>query len=188
MPGSTPNRSYPYPLYGEAQDFPTQMQSMALAIDSDVTNNLVLPTTNSLDEPSIRVHRTVVQAIAPNVNVTLQYNTIVYQLDIGAPGGPSGQVTINQPGYYLVAGSVVLSPTGNAGGAAALVLTSSGGVLTNPVGVSRALDNDKDTAISYSTLHYVPTTPETLSQFVRHNHSVSINSGTSHMTVTRVSL
>lgn len=187
MPGSTPNRSYPYPLYGETQDFPTDMQALALAVDTDVANNLADPIALALDQPSVRVHRSISQAVVQNVNVTLTYNTEVYDNDNMANLGVSNTtVTVNTPGFYLVSGSVTIAPSGAAGGAVALVLVSSGGILTNPVGISRALDNDKDTALSYTTLHYVPTTPETLSQFARHNHGAGLTSTAAHFTVTRI--
>lgn len=36
MPGSTPNRGYPYPLVGESPAGHTQMQDLAMALDADV--------------------------------------------------------------------------------------------------------------------------------------------------------
>ena len=187
MPGSTPFRSYPYPLYAEAQNFPADMQALALAVDTDVQNELADPIALAIDQPSVRVHRSISQAVAQNVNVTMTYNVEVYDNDGMANLGVSNTtVTVNTPGFYLVSGSVTVGPSGAGGGALALVLVSSGGVLTNPVGISRALDNDKDTALSYTTLHYVPTAPETLSQFARHNHGAGLTSTAAHLTVTRI--
>ena len=36
MPGLTPNRAYPFPLLSETQNFPTDIQNLATAIDADV--------------------------------------------------------------------------------------------------------------------------------------------------------
>lgn len=187
MPGLTPNRSYPYPLYSETQDFPTDMQALAVAVDNDVKNNLEDPIALALDAPSVRVHRSGSQAIVQNVNVTMTYNVEVYDNDGMADLFVSNTtVTVNTPGIYLVSGSVVVQPSGAGGGAIALVLVSSGAILTNPVGISRAIDNDKDTSVSYTTLHRVPLGGETLSQFVRHNHGAGLSSPTAHLTVTRI--
>lgn len=185
MASTTPNRSYPYPDFGDTQNFPAQMQSFALAVDTDVYNSLSLPLEEARDEPSFKTMRSAVQAVAPNVNVTMTYDSVVYNNGTFTPGASS--VIIGRPGVYLVAGSVALSPSGSAGGSAALVLASTGS-MANPGAVSRALDNDKDTELSYLTLHYVPTAPETLSQFVRHNHAVSLNSATTQLTVTRIGI
>lgn len=184
---STTPRGYEYPEYADTQNFPTQMQALAEDVDNDVYNNLYLPITLAQDEPSVRVVQNGAQVVAQNVNVTLTYDTEFYDNDSMANLGVNNtQVTVNTPGIYLISGAIRVSPSGSAGGAVALTLMSSGALIANPVGVSRALDNDKITAISYTTLHYVPTVPETFTQFARHNHSVGLSMTGAQMTFTRI--
>lgn len=187
MPGSTPNRGYPYPLYSETQDFPAQMQALALAVDTDVKNNLEDPIALALDQPSVRIVRDASsQAIAANVNVTLTYNLEIYDNDGMADVFVNNTtITINTPGIYLISGAVRIDADTTAGGAAALILMSSG-AFTNPVGISRSLDNDKNTSLSYTTLHRVPTAGETLTQFVRHNHALALPALGANFSATRI--
>lgn len=183
---NTPLRNYPYPDYTDTQNFPADLQALALAVDADV-DTLYDEIDAALDYPSVRVHRTIAQAVAQNVNVTMTYNVEVYDNDNMFNGGVSTtNIIVNTPGVYLIAGSANLAPSGAGGGAAALICMSSGALLTNPFGVSRALDNDKDTSLSYTTLHYVPTVPETLTQFIRHNHGAGLSSTFAQMSVTRI--
>ena len=179
-------RNYPYPDYGDPQNFPSDMQALALAVDTDVAA-ISAEIEEALDYSSVRVHRTIAQAVAQNVNVTMTYNVEVYDNDAMFNGGVSNtNIIVNTPGVYLIAGSANLAPSGAGGGAAALICMSTGALLTNPFGVSRALDDDKDTSLSYTTLHYVPTAPETLTQFIRHNHGAGLSSTFAQMSVTRI--
>lgn len=187
MPGNTIPQNYPYPLYTDPQNFPADLQALATAVDTDV-QALYDASDLAFDEPSVRVFRNTVQAIAQNVNVTVAYGAVeTYDNDNMFNFGVSTtNITVNTPGVYLVSGSTTMAPSGAGGGAVALVTASSGALLTNPFGVSRALDDDKETSLSYTTLHYVPTAPETLTQFIRHNHGAGLSSTFAQFTVTRI--
>lgn len=190
MASTTPNRGYTYPEYTDANNFPAQDQLLATQIDTDLQNNLQVPITRALDAPSVRTFRgTGTQAVAAGVNVTLAYDLLpTYDNDNMYDGTVSlTNVIVQTVGTYLLTGSVNLASTGVAGGAAALVMASTGGIIPNPIGVSRNLDNDKTTSLSCTTLHRVPVVPETLTMFVRHNHANPLTASVAQFTVTRIS-
>lgn len=183
---NTPNRGYPYSDYADPANFPADHAALALAVDSDM-DALFDAATLAYDEPSARATRMANQNIAANVNVTLTYTAEAYDNDnIFDLGVSTSNMRIQTPGVYLVSGSMTIGSDGAAGGAVALIAASTGALLANPFGVSRELDNDRETSLSYTTLHYVPTTPETLSQFVRHNHGAALNVTNAQFTVTRI--
>lgn len=189
MTMNTPNRGYPYPEYTEANSFPAQDQALATAIDTDLNTNLRDPIVQAFDEPSARASRpTGSQAVATGVDVTLSYTTENYDNNSMINlAGSATNVVIQTPGVYLLTGSANVQPDGTATGAAALILASSGGVVPNPAGTSRNLDNDKDTSLTVTTLHRVATVPETITQLVRHNHGASLNISIAQLTATRIS-
>lgn len=186
---TTPNRGYSYPEYTDPADFPTQVQDFATDVDTDLANNLRDPALLALDAPSVRAFRSVgTQNIPANVNTTLQYDlTPTYDNDNMYDGAVSlTNITVQTPGTYLITGSVNLGQTGVAGGAAALIVMSSGGVVQNPVGDSREIDNDKPTSISCTTLHNVAVVPETITMFVRHNHANPLGATIAQISMTRI--
>lgn len=186
---TTANRGYSYPEYTDPADFPTQIQDLATDVDLDLRNNLDLPTVAAVDAPSARVFRDVgTQAVAANTNVTLSYGPLATYDNDGMynSGVSTTNLVINTPGVYLMTGSVNISADGAAGGAATLILMSSGGVVTNPVGTSRNLDNNQPTSLSCTTLHQVLVAPETITMITRHNHGAALNASIAQLTVTRI--
>jgi len=186
---TTVNRGYPYPEYTNGADFPAQVQAFATAVDTDLANNLRDPALLALDAPSVRAFRgTGTQNIPTGVNTTLQYDLLpTYDNDNMYDGTVSlTNITVQTPGVYLITGSVNLAQTGVAGGSAALIVMSSGGVVQNPVGDSREIDNDKPTSISCTTLHNVAVVPETITMFVRHNHAGALTASIAQITMTRI--
>jgi hypothetical protein len=182
---NTPNRGYPYPDYADPANFPADHAALALAVDSDM-DVLFDAATLAYDEPSARATRMANQNIPANVSTTLTYTAEAYDNDNIFTLAAPGNMVIQTPGLYFVSGSMTIGSDGAAGGAVALIAASSGALLANPFGVSRELDNDRETSLSYTTLHYVPVAPETLSQFVRHNHGAALNVTNAQFTVTRI--
>lgn len=187
MGGVTPNNAYPFPTYGDPANFPQQQQLFASAVDNDL-QVLKQAIDLALDEPSARASRPAgTQVVATGTNVTVSYSTEDYDNNaIVNLGGSATDFVISTPGIYLLTGSVNVQPDGSATGAAALIMQSSAGTTPNPVGTSRQLDNDKDTSLSCTTLHRVPTAPETINMFVRHNHGANLNISIAQLTVTRI--
>lgn len=183
---NTPNRGYPYPDYADPANFPADHAALALAVDADL-NAIFTARDAAYDQPSARAIRSGgVLAVPANVNTTVVYNSETYDndgiFDLAAPTA----MVIQTPGVYFVSGSITMAPSGAAGGAVALIAASTGALLANPFGVSRELDNDRETSLSYTTLHYVPAAPETLTQFVRHNHGAGLSLTNAQFTVTRI--
>ncbi|MER5705980.1 hypothetical protein [Streptomyces sp. NPDC002122] len=186
---TTPNRGYSFPEYTDPANFPTQIQDFATDVDTDLDTNLRDPALRALNAPSVRAFRgTGTQNIPAGANTTLQYDLLpTYDNDNMYDGTVSlTNITVQTAGVYLITGSVNLAQTGVAGGAAALIVMSSGGVVQNPVGDSRELDNDKPTSISCTTLHNVAVVPETITMFVRHNHANPLTASIAQISVTRI--
>lgn len=186
---NTPNRNYPYPDYADPANAPTQIQNFATAVDADHLANLDTPYTAAVDYPSCRVSRPIGTTSVPaNTNTTLTFTVEDYDNDNMANLGVSNtNVIVNTPGVYLIGCSTNAQPTGVAGGAAALILMSSGGVVQNPIGTSRELHATLDTSLSGTTIHRVAVVPETLTIFARHNHGGAVLFGISQLSVTRIS-
>lgn len=183
----TPNRSYQYPTYPDAADFPTQDQLLATQIDTDLFNNLETPMDEAVEEPSVRAFQTGSQGVATGVNVTLSYNSETYDNDNMFDFLASNtNIIVQTPGTYLLSGSVNISAVGASPGSCALIVMSTG-PLTNPVGVSRPLDNDKVTSLACTTLHRVTTVPETLTLVARQNTGVGLTATITQFTATRIS-
>ena len=188
MAGTTPFRSYPYPTYGDATNFPTQQQAFATAVDTDIDTNLNDAISAELDAPSARASRpSGTQAIANATNVTISYTTEDYDnAGIVNLGGSATNFVIPTAGVYLITGSFNMQPDAAAGGSIALTINSSGATMPIPGGSSRQLDNDKDTSVTATTLHQVVTAPETITMVARHNHGASLNASIAQLTVTRI--
>lgn len=187
--GNTLNRNYPYPEYVDLANFPAQSQALAGAIDTDLSINLEVPSDEAREASSVRAFRgTGTQVIPTGANTTLAYDLAeTYDNDNMYNGGVSlTNITVQTVGTYLLSGSVNLAPDGSATGSAALIVQSTGPV-TNPVGVSRPLDDLRFTSLSCTTLHRVAVVPETLTLFVRHNHGANLTASIAQITATRIS-
>ncbi|MHA4774771.1 hypothetical protein L1085_009735 [Streptomyces sp. MSC1_001] len=180
MPLNTP-RGYTYPEYPDTQNFPAVMQDLAQDIDTDVQaryNEIA----DSVEYPSVLIHKTVAQSIPSNTNTLLTFGTEVYDNDNMANLGVSNtQITIQTAGVYIVSGSVTLNGNGNATPAAAALIA---GI---PVGVSHNLDNDKSTCLSFTTLHSVTAPPQAITLTVRHNSPAAVNAAVAQLSATRIS-
>lgn len=179
---NTPNRGYPYPDYTNVADFPAQYQAFITALDADL--DVIRDAAEAaLDEPSVRVAFLGVTVVPQNVNTTVTYNLEEYDNDnMFNIGVSTSNVTINTTGIYLVSGSLTMASDGAAGGAVALIPN----VGVNPFGVSRALDNDKETSLSYTTLINATVVPQVVNQTVRHNHGAALNLTNAQFTLTRI--
>lgn len=124
MPGTTP-RGYPFPLYTESANFPTQMQSLALAVDTDVQNNLVTAVNNGLNQPSVLASSSVVQSIANLTDVNLNFTVESYDNANWFNSGVS-QTNFTAPstGFYMMRLSV--SYASNATGARTAIVKING--------------------------------------------------------------
>ena len=183
MPANTP-RGYTYPFYTDLTDFPAQIQDLATDIDTDVQNRYDLIAA-ALEAQSVRLTKSVSQTIASGVNVNVIWNTEVTDNDAMADlAVDNTRIQIQTPGTYLISGHVQFG--GGAAGGVSVVLTSSGAVSPITLGASKALDNDKDTSISWTTLHWSPVTPDNIVVVARQNSGGNISATAGSFTATRV--
>lgn len=104
MPGTTP-RGYPYPLYSEANDFPTQLGDLATAIDTDVQTNLVTAVNAGLNQPCVRAADSggAPQSIPTGVLTAVNFPFEVFDnAGMFNPGVSQTDFTIQVSGVYLV--------------------------------------------------------------------------------------
>lgn len=126
MPANTP-RGYPYPLYSDPADFPTQSQNFANAVDADVQAQ-VASIADALQSPSAAVSATANQAIANNTVVTVTFATEDYDNAAMANLGVNNdRLTITETGFYLLSAFVTFATSGTATGGRAMQITNLGG-------------------------------------------------------------
>lgn len=125
MPQNTP-RGYTYPLYGDAADFPAQIQDFAQDVDADVAS-LVTQTTAALNRPSARISETANQLLNPNVDVFATFSVEEYDNAAMANLGVNNdRLTFTSTGIYLITGDVEFGNNANpaVGGRKAVLHTS----------------------------------------------------------------
>lgn len=182
--GITP-RGYIYPTYADPASFPSQMQALATSIDGDRTN-LGAAIVAAMEEPSVRLSKSASQSAANNTNVTVTWGTEDFDTNNMANlGVDNTRIQLQTAGAYLLSGHVNMAPA--AAGSVAAVLTSSAGTEPNPIGVSKQLDNDKNTNLSWTVLHRTTSTPDNITVFVRQNSGGAINIVSGSFTATKVS-
>jgi hypothetical protein len=117
MPGTTP-RGYPYPLYTEANNFPTQDQNLANAIDSDVQTNLVTAVNSALNQPACRAADSGgTQTLTTGVVATVTFPFEVFDnANIFNPGVSTTNFTIPTTGFWMVMAYVTFNNNSNGGG------------------------------------------------------------------------
>lgn len=101
MPDTTPERGYEYPCYGDPSDFPTQMQTLATDIDTDVQQIVNDINNIGLARQSARMIRTAVLAVANNTQTP-----VVFDSAAQPPFWPGATSTITFPktaAYLLMA-------------------------------------------------------------------------------------
>lgn len=194
MPQNTP-RGYTYPLYADAQNFPAQIQDLAQDIDTDV-QALVTARSAALAPASAMVSGSVTPVVLPNVTTTVQWFSEDFDnagfVNLGAN---NTRISINQTGAYLISGYLELDENGVAVSAIDVTIASTGPIAANPIGVgvpgpTAASINpagNADTAVSFTTLHYVPgPLPEHITMTVRHNQAGGSNINACRMSVTKI--
>lgn len=114
MPANTP-RGYTYPLYGDAVNFPAQIQDFAQDVDLDV-QALVTAQTAALAAPSARVSATANQSIPTGGGGTfVTFATEEYDNAAMANLGVNNdRITFTSTGLYLIHAEINFASNGNA--------------------------------------------------------------------------
>jgi hypothetical protein len=185
MPANTP-RGYTYPLYSDTQNFPAQIQDMALDIDADV-QDVYDQVAQAYNQPTGHISAAG-QVIPSNVSTTCIFSSEDYDNDGMVDLGVNNtRIQIQTPGIYMLNGFIRILGNGNATlSGAGLTLASSGGVVANPAVSSKRLDNDKKTAICATTIHITLAAGDNITMFVRHNNPASVTLDIAELFATRL--
>jgi hypothetical protein len=173
MPANTP-RGYTYPLYGDTQDFPTQIQDFATDVDTDV-QSLVDQVAGALDRVSCSLS-SATGIVVPNATTTLMtWSTVQYDNDSMA--ALPNSIVLNDSGIYLLMARVTFDATATAGDTSAQAwFTSSAGFITNPAFTGITDLGTAGKGVTLHALHYTDgTAPDTIQVFVRHNDAAGVN-------------
>lgn len=185
MPANTP-RGYTYPLYGDTQDFPTQMQDYANDVDADV-QLLVNRIAAAYDRPSVRIVGTGNVVVAPNVNVTLTFTAEQYDNNNMADLGVNNQIiTLNSSGIYLITGAITYTANGNATRAGLTsTLVSSAAVVPIPARKSVRDTQNFSTTVHVVALHQA-LVADNITLQARHNSPANITVTDRHLSATKI--
>lgn len=157
MPANTPNRNYPYQLYTEpTMDFPTAIESLAEAVDPDVTA-LESAIAGAYDRPSAAMSASSDVPVLANTVTTVSWigATVVYDNDsMALPSGVGGIVLRDQGVYALSAYVQVSSLAGITNHGVELSFASTGAISSAPARTSTLGVVNMTTYVHVSTLHY----------------------------------
>lgn len=182
MPGTTP-RGYPYPLYSEANNFPSQLQSLANAVDTDIQANLVTAVNNGLNQPSVACSSTVAQSVANNTDVTMTFNVEEYD---NANWFNSGVSTTNftapATGFYMLSCSLVYASNATGG---RTVIVKVGGVTQ----YAKTFPGNSIDITQIPTTNLLPLTAgNVVTVAARQNSGVAINVTDKRISINRISV
>lgn len=190
MPGTTPNRGYPFPLYTDPQNFPSDIEDLALAVDADVEalDNAIAAGYN---RDTVRVSGPVggTQAIPTGAGgARVTYSTEVYDnAGMANLGVTNDRITFSQVGLYLVTAHVRFAPGPSATfGIFGILLATGSSVLQNAY-MSRQGHNTRDTDLTITSPHFANTAGNTMSLLVGHNAGVNVNVTLCSLTATLMS-
>lgn len=186
MPQNTPNRAYTYPLYGDAQDFPADIQELAEDIDLDV-QALVDQIDGALNRPSVDILSGTNQAIPVNTTTALTWSTTDYDNDAMA-NLPAG-IRLVDDGIYLLIARVALNATATAGITNAdVAFTSSAGFITTPSRMSMHGVGTDIKVFNIFALHYTDgSVVDNIGVTVRHSDALGLNASARNLSASKVS-
>lgn len=138
MPATTP-RGYEYPLYGDTQNPPAQIQALAEDIDVDV-QSLYTARTTALNAPTALISQ-LSDPIPNGVLTTITFDNELYDnAGMVNLGTDATAISITSAGLYLVSGVVQQSTAlGTTPNAIAMFLRSVGGLVPDIATVTKNL-------------------------------------------------
>lgn len=185
MPANTP-RGYPYPLYTDPANFPTQSQNFANAVDVDVAAQVTAINTAQA-APSCRVSASANQAVAANTLVIVTW--AVEEFDNAAMGNlgvNNDRITFTSTGVYLIEAQINMASNGNA-----TVNARHGEIFTN-LGGSVGFNSEpgiQGTAVEWActTMYRVATVGDFVRVRVFQNSGAALNIDARSFSATKVS-
>lgn len=184
MPEST-SRGYPYPLYSDPADFPSQIQDLAEAIDLDV-DGLYDRVATGYNPPTCIVRAVGVnQAVANNTDVTATYAEEVYDnASMFNLGTSTTTITFPVSGIWVAVSRITFLSNGNALGRQVAITT------TGSLGIVGRKSTLAATAVSvgvHQTVLFFAEAGSTVTQVQRQNSGLSLNTSTRYLAVSKVS-
>lgn len=183
MPQNT-SRGYIYPLYGDANSFPAQIQDLATDIDADMDSlfDRVLAGNN---QPACSVEATANLAIANNTDVTVTYATELYDNAAMVNLGVSTTtITFPLSGVYVACFRGSFASNANAGArSAAFVVSGAAGTVSR-----KTIPGETGVAVANAmTQVFYTTAGTTMTVVVRQNSGAALNLVTRRLQVARMS-
>lgn len=184
MPANTP-RGYTYPLYGDVNNFPAQIQNFAEDVDLDVAA-LVAGQTTALNAPSARVSASANQNIAVSTDTFVTFATEEYDNAAMANLGVNNdRLTFTSVGLYLIHAEANFASNGNA-----TVNGRSGVIVTN---LGNEIDwhssrgaQSMDTELSMTFPYFVSVVGDFVRFRVRQDSGAALNINARSMSATKV--
>jgi hypothetical protein len=190
MPGATPNRGYPFPLYTDPQDFPQNIEDLANAIDADV-QALDDAIQAAYNRDSVMVSGPVggTQAIPTGAaGATVTYSTEEYDnAGMANLGVTNDRITYQQAGFYLVTAHVTFAAGPNTTFGIFAALTSTGTLVAQPAVMSRNGHNTRPTNLTVTGVEFANSAGDTTRLVVGHNAGVNVNVTRCSLTATLLS-
>lgn len=189
MPGFTP-RGYEYPLYGETQNFPSDIQSLATSMDTDL-NALFVAANHARNAPTASVQLTVPQTIPTGVTTNINFDTEIYDnASMVNLGVQPQQIAITEVGVYLMQ----FTARFNAGNANAVAILPQS--LTSPILDVVSVTKEAVAVAAPSTATTISATAVTRCTLlteriilrVLHNTGAPLDVLSAYMTVTKIAL
>lgn len=187
MPQNTPNRAYTYPLYGDTQDFPADIQELAEDFDLDI-QALVDQIDGAKNRPSVAIFSVTPQVVAAAATTTLTWSTVSYDNDTMANLGTG--VTLNDDGIYLLIVRVTLEATATVTTQSLEVaFASSAGFIAQPARQSKpAPGNVGQKIFNLFALHYTDgSVPDNITVTFRHDDPAGVTVGARDLMASKVS-
>lgn len=185
MPQNT-SRGYTYPLYGDANNFPAQIQELATDIDGDM-QTLYNRIAAAKNQPACDVWGSAVQAVAAaSTGTAAIYDLEQYDNDSMVNLGVSNTtVTFTETGIYIVTGRVSFSSNGNGNGRQISFTTS--GVLGNAARKTVQGETGRGVALNLTAILFA-TAGDTMVMAMRQNSGISADTTTRRLQVAKVSV
>lgn len=188
----TTPRGFPYPEYTDPMSPRTQIQALATAVDNDVAS-LYSRANAGKHQPTCYLNApfSTLQSVAPNANVLATYTTEVVDTDNMANLGTSNTtINITQTGIYLVSGSISIGSPGSPNNAPiGMWIENNGtgglGLIARAFGLATVTVNTCG-LVAHQVLLLVA--GSTIQMVMRQTSSVTYQSSSRHLSVTRQSV
>jgi hypothetical protein len=184
MPQNT-SRGYTYPTYGDAGNFPAQIQDLATDIDTDM-DSLFDRLVSGYNMAAARVRSTGInQAVATATDVNATYTEEIYDnTGMVNLGTSNTTLTFTQTGLYIASARVSFAGNGGGPGARQIRIVTNGSLGT--VARKSMLGDAVQSTILATSCLFFASAGNTILLTMRHDAGVTIQSTTRTLMVARM--